>query len=503
MGISLGINLKKIWNALAGKAPLVSPTFTGTVTAPAFTGSGAGLTNLPLPLATTLAGYGIADGVATGGSYDNPAWITGVDVKKLESKVTTGGKNTRIPQSLIYSGVTGEDGSAGGWISNLFASKMDLGGNYVDPACITSLALSKITGLQTTLDAYSTALSYKVNVNGAYDDPAWLTGLAANKVDYTDLVNVIPMSAVTGLGTVLGGVVSATGAFSLGGGDLTGDGAGNIYLNGLVNTFRADALTVNSLHSYGDVYGGSVTASTGLSVGGDASVSGTVTAAAFVGSGAGLTNLPVPSMPLSDTLEGYGITDGVSTGGSYDNPTWLTLSMAKITGLDTALAGKASTTSVSGLVPYSNAASNVNLNAKDLTNVNTFSTEHLSVITTGATFAVNNVFGIDITAACGDSALRLGCYDPAGSEAIYGAVCQMFGDSNVLFGGQIYFDAGSASMNAINFRVNGGGVTALSSTAVGTTIYNNVILPNLPSFDPGVLGALWVSGGVLMVSGYS
>lgn len=76
-----------------------------------------GVTSTP----TTISGYGITDGVTTGGSYSNPSWITSLAWSKISSTPTT----------LSGYGIT--DG-------------VSTGGSYANPTWITSLAGSKISG---------------------------------------------------------------------------------------------------------------------------------------------------------------------------------------------------------------------------------------------------------------------------------------------------------------------------------------------------------------------
>lgn len=70
---------------------------------------------------TTIAGYGITDGVSTGGSYANPTWLTSL----------AWGKITSTPTTLSGYGIT--DG-------------VSTSGSYSNPSWITDLAFSKITG---------------------------------------------------------------------------------------------------------------------------------------------------------------------------------------------------------------------------------------------------------------------------------------------------------------------------------------------------------------------
>lgn len=78
---------------------------------------------------TTLSGYGITNGVSTGGSYSNPAWIVNLNFGKLVG----------LPTTLAGYGIT---------------DAISTSGSYSNPSWITSLAYSKLTLRPTTLDGY-------------------------------------------------------------------------------------------------------------------------------------------------------------------------------------------------------------------------------------------------------------------------------------------------------------------------------------------------------------
>ena len=151
--------------ALAAKAPLASPTFTGTVTIP----SGASIAGY-LTTATAASTY-----AALAGSYADPAWITSLAWSKISSKPTT----------LSGYGIT--DAITAATAASTYAA---LAGSYADPAWITSLAWSKISGKPTTLSGYgitdaitaATAASTYAALAGSYADPAWITSLAWSKI---------------------------------------------------------------------------------------------------------------------------------------------------------------------------------------------------------------------------------------------------------------------------------------------------------------------------------
>jgi hypothetical protein len=106
----------------------------------------------------TLAGYGIADGVSTGGSYANPAWIT----------------------SLIWSKITSTPTTVAGYG---IADGVSTGGSYSNPAWIDSLGWSKITSTPTTVAGYGIADG--VSTGGSYSNPAWIDSLIWSKITST------------------------------------------------------------------------------------------------------------------------------------------------------------------------------------------------------------------------------------------------------------------------------------------------------------------------------
>lgn len=176
--------------ALDLKANLSSPTFTGTVTSDSFSGAGTGLTGTAAGLniggnaatATSAANADtVTNGVYTTGSYADPAWITSLAGSKLSGTVV----------------------STNGVVTT---------GTYADPAWITSLAGSKITGdisgnagsvtngVYTTTDqtvggtkTFSNTIVGNISGNaatvtngvyttGSYADPSWITSLAGSKI---------------------------------------------------------------------------------------------------------------------------------------------------------------------------------------------------------------------------------------------------------------------------------------------------------------------------------
>jgi len=192
---------------------------------------------------TTLSGYGITDGVSTSSSYANPAWIT----------------------SLAWSKITGAPPFIAVW------------------GQITG-TLSNQTDLQTALNGKEPSLG-DPSVNG-YVLSSTTAGVRSWVVQPT-VPSTWPWSSITGTPTTLSGYgitdgVSTSGSYS--------------------NPSWITALAYSKLTGAPTTWAWS-------------SITGTPT-----------------------TLSGYGITDGVSTGSSYANPTWLTsLAYSKLTGTPSSL----------------------------------------------------------------------------------------------------------------------------------------------------------------------
>lgn len=103
-------------------AKLAGATFTGSVTAVAFAGSGAGLTNLPWSSVTgrptTIAGYGITDAIASDGSNATGTWnigITGNAATASTATFATSSLSASSAASVTWSGVSGKPTTRDGY----------------------------------------------------------------------------------------------------------------------------------------------------------------------------------------------------------------------------------------------------------------------------------------------------------------------------------------------------------------------------------------------------
>jgi len=135
----------------------------------------------------------VTNAVSVLGSYPDPAWITSLAYSKI----------TGVPAAGVGS-VFGRTGAvvavAGDYTAALVTNAVSTLGSYADPPWITSLAYSKITGVPAgggtvssvfgrVGDVVATAGDYTaakvtnaVSTLGSYADPAWITSLAWSKI---------------------------------------------------------------------------------------------------------------------------------------------------------------------------------------------------------------------------------------------------------------------------------------------------------------------------------
>jgi len=125
---------------------------------------------------TTLSGFGITDGVSTGGSYTNPAWLASIPFSKL----------TATPTTVSGYGIT---------------DAVSTGGSYSNPTWLTALSAAKVTGLSTvaTTGAFPDLLSKPTTVAGY-----GITDAALN-------TSVVPYSTVTNYAGLSGVAAPASG----------------------------------------------------------------------------------------------------------------------------------------------------------------------------------------------------------------------------------------------------------------------------------------------------
>ena len=129
----------------------------------------------------------VTNGVYSTGSYLNPSWIASLDGSKIAGVV---------PEATHAASA---DSASTAATATTVTNGVYVTGSYADPAWLTSLAGSKVTGAvanathatsadsataATTATTATTAGSVLngVYTTGAYADPAWLTALAASKL---------------------------------------------------------------------------------------------------------------------------------------------------------------------------------------------------------------------------------------------------------------------------------------------------------------------------------
>jgi len=117
--------------------------------------SGTAWGNLATNYAISISGNAntVTNGVYTTGSYADPAWITSIAGSKISGNIS---------------------GNAGSVSNGVYTT-----GSYADPAWITSIAGSKISG---NISGNAGSVSNGVYTTGSYADPAWITSLAGSKV---------------------------------------------------------------------------------------------------------------------------------------------------------------------------------------------------------------------------------------------------------------------------------------------------------------------------------
>lgn len=186
-------------------------------------------TDIPSPTGTGASGTWsisingnastVTNGVYTTGSYADPSWLTSVNYSKLTGTVPTWNQNTTgqagsVANTIVFndSGTgnvsgTSYDGSVARTISyNTFGAAADDGtnafgtwnisvsgnagtvtngvytsGSYADPAWVTSLAGSKITGSVSSA-TNADAVTNGVYTTGSYSNPTWIVSLAGSKI---------------------------------------------------------------------------------------------------------------------------------------------------------------------------------------------------------------------------------------------------------------------------------------------------------------------------------
>jgi len=178
------------FNTLVNKpSPVIAVSMTGDVTASGnvtLTELGAGTYTINLP--TTIAANSVALGTDTTGDYVS----------------TVTGNATEI----VVTGGTGETSTAALSIGSAIARRADT--HFIGT---TSIALNRTTGAQTltgvSIDGNAGTVTNGVYTNGSYADPAWITSLAGTKV--TGTITVSGSSGLSAGGSAsIGGTISLT-----------------------------------------------------------------------------------------------------------------------------------------------------------------------------------------------------------------------------------------------------------------------------------------------------
>ncbi|MCM2267409.1 MAG: hypothetical protein NDI60_06480, partial [Elusimicrobiales bacterium] len=123
----------------------------------------------------------ISTGVYTVGSYANPAWITSLAASKLTGAIAA----SAVDLSTVTAAISP--------IQAAISTGVYTVGSYANPAWITSLATSKIS-LSTVTAAIApiqAAISTGVYTTNTYPNPAWLTSLATSKIDLSTVTAAI------------------------------------------------------------------------------------------------------------------------------------------------------------------------------------------------------------------------------------------------------------------------------------------------------------------------
>jgi hypothetical protein len=117
---------------------------------------------------TQLAAAQVVNAVDKTATYSNPAWITALAWSKITGAPATG-------VSSVFTRTGAVVATTGDYTAAQVTNAVSTIGSYPDPAWISSLGWSKLTGVPANvMNAVSTL--------GSYADPAWITSLAYSKL---------------------------------------------------------------------------------------------------------------------------------------------------------------------------------------------------------------------------------------------------------------------------------------------------------------------------------
>jgi len=261
----------------AGELPSLSGTYVDLTTDQTVAGNktftGNTVVNQSIDGATALVSRRSIDTSPTGNfvnfvSQDGATQLFWVDVKGnvTGAKFTGDGSGlTNLAASTLTANI---DESQVNNLTADLAGKASLSGSYADPAWITSLAGTKVTG---NISGNAGTVTNGVYATGSYADPVWITSLAGTKVTGNISGNAANITATSN------GTLTTLSALSLPYGQLTSAPAWNSGTSTLTGNISGNAATATSATT-----AGSATSFSG-SLAGDVSGTQSATVLASVG----------------------------------------------------------------------------------------------------------------------------------------------------------------------------------------------------------------------------
>jgi hypothetical protein len=302
----------------------------------------------------------VTNGVVTTGSYANPAWITSLAGSKISGDISGNAANV-TGTVAVANGGTGGTTQATAQTGLDVPSRSGSGASGTWSINVTGNAGTVTNGVVTT---------------GSYANPSWITSLAGSKISGT----VAVANGGTGQSSYLNGEIlignTATGSLTkatvtAGSGISITNGNGSITIattggGGTVTSVSGSGGTTGLTLS-----GGPITGSGTLTLGGTLAVANGGTGATDAGTAR--TNLSVPSTTGGGASGTWGIsisgnaataTNGIVSTASYSDPTWITsLAGSKVTGTVTnaanLLTGGFSIVESGGFLYFKSGATNI------------------------------------------------------------------------------------------------------------------------------------------------